>query len=44
MLQDAKIHIEYFSVLPIEMFAELWYNIKERKVKNTSKIKHRSFL
>ena len=28
MLQDAKIQTIYFSLLPIEIFAEIWYNIK----------------
>lgn len=26
MLQDAKIYTLYFSLLPIAIFAEIWYN------------------
>ena len=26
MLQDAKIQTIYFSLLPIAIFAEIWYN------------------
>ena len=29
MLQDAKIQNAYFSLLPIAIFAEIWYNVSE---------------
>ena len=32
MLQDAKIQDLYFSLLPIAIFAEIWYNVTNREV------------